>query len=113
MCKGIKGFTLLETVIASSIIFLVIALTVPLQSIIKTERKLMLENREIAYILHAALLDYLSIEDKISEKVVDYREKELTITFSNEDGLVTSCITWLNSKENRQVRCLYGWDYTR
>lgn len=108
--KKPNGFTLIETIIAVSILMSVIMTIAPIISTILTEQSILSDRRALAYALHDELQLYLWTDSK--ELPDTYRQnihsKEVTFQFTKEDNYVKGCVNWENVKQKNESLCLYG-----
>lgn len=109
MWKNHKGFTLLETSIALTVLFITISVSLPIMSLLQTERAIIKERRIIAYRLHDELLFSIGHGEVPMDKAFEIDNKLITISQTREDKLITSCARWENRKQRREEICLYGW----
>lgn len=110
MLRGNNGFTLLETIIATTIIFIIIAVSYQVNSHIKMEQKVMEDRRAISYAVHGELLLYIyNKKNSDLSKDIVYKEVSLTVSFIYNKGLIKACTRFENIMEREEVICLHGW----
>lgn len=100
---------MIETLIATSIILMLIITMIPIISLMNTEKKLRLERLEFMNSLHDALQPYLWMEQPIPhtyQKNIDL--KPVTFSFVREGNMIKGCVEWNNVKQTEERVCLYG-----
>ena len=104
-----KGFTLLEVLVATTIIFMLITTLIPLTTLLTKERKLASENLILANMLHDELQPFLwnnkSAPKQFQKKV---NSKKVIFSFTREDDFIKGCVKWTNVKNKGDSICLYG-----
>jgi prepilin-type N-terminal cleavage/methylation domain-containing protein len=108
--KKNKGFTLIEVLIAATILMTVITTIVPIISLVQAERQVLSERRTLSLKLHDELQQFLWLEDitlpaAYSETI---HEKAVQFTFIIENEYVKGCAEWQNAKRRTELFCLYG-----
>ncbi|MBY7143381.1 type II secretion system protein [Virgibacillus sp. NKC19-3] len=106
-----NGFTLVEVLVASSVLMMVITTVVPILSLISEHQALLSDRRMFSYHLHDALQPYLYQQD--TALPTNYNEtihnKTVAFEFQDENELVKGCAKWQNVKNSKEVICLYGY----
>ncbi|WP_339228114.1 type II secretion system protein [Oceanobacillus sp. FSL K6-2867] len=106
-----NGFTLIEVLIASGIVFTVIATFSPIISTLHTEQKVLSERRKLAYALHDELQQFIWNTNTLLPKefiqTID-ENKEVQFKFQQENGVIKGCAKWNNAKNNNEKLCFYG-----
>lgn len=106
-----NGFTLIEVLIASSILMMMITTFVPIFSLLKNEQTVLSDRRTIAFRLHDELQYYLW--DKTATMPASFMEtiqfRSVAFEFTKNDDLVKGCAKWKNVKKIGEVTCLYGY----
>lgn len=105
-----KGFTLIEVLIASSLLLLMVSTFVPIFSLLNNERSVLSDRRTISSQLHDELQHYLWDESAATPaRFIDtIQHKEVTFRFNTENDFVKGCANWKNVKQSDEVICLYG-----
>ncbi|UJL44840.1 type II secretion system protein [Virgibacillus sp. NKC19-16] len=106
-----NGFTLIEVLVASSVLMMVISTVVPIISLITEHQSLLSDRRTFNYYLHDELQPYLhqqetALPTNYSETI---HNKTVTFEFQMVNELVKGCAEWQNVKNNNEVICLYGY----
>ncbi|WP_327605832.1 prepilin-type N-terminal cleavage/methylation domain-containing protein [Virgibacillus tibetensis] len=105
-----SGFTLIEVLIASSLLMMIVTTIVPLLSLLSYERTILGERRAVSYQLHDELQDYIWGENETipfsSIETID--EKEVLFEFKMENEFVKGCAKWENVKKFNEKICLYA-----
>ncbi len=103
-----KGFTLVETLVAVSILFISLAIVVPSFVLIQKERNELYTELTIIDSLRSELmhLDHqnTTFPAKFSGTM---NEKELVYHLSTTNQFVKGCVTWENNHFNEKNFCLY------
>lgn len=104
-----NGFTLIEVLVACSVIFMLISVVIPIVETIKLERIKHYDKRNIAFSLHNELLSKL-YDDYYDESVKTEFIHQLNVTYSFErDGnLIEGCAHWKNVKKKDETLCYFG-----
>ena len=108
MLKNCKGYTLLEMLMAFSVLLLLLTSTLPLYIHIKQERKNVEMDKVAVKLLHQALLAYKY--DGVSPH--SWTEKWQGVAYQMEwkegpGAFVEACISWEDESERSQKRCDY------
>jgi len=105
-----RGFTLLEVLIASSIILMLISIIVPITSLLEQERTVLKERRAFSARLHDELQPFLwnDLELPISYSSVN-NLVDITFRFTHESEYIKGCVSWENAREKNETICLYGF----
>lgn len=107
-----KGFTLAEVLIASSILFTMIVIIVPIGSLLAGERHLLSERFEYTAQLHEELQLFLREEDKqLPESYTQTLDgNSISFLFTKEpNNFIKGCVTWTNVRNTVEETCLYGY----
>lgn len=104
------GFTLLESIVAMTIIFSLMLTILPIHSTLQLERALNKEKRDITYHLHDELLYALEATNQLkSNYIIETVFTNLQIEFTETKNTLKACATWIDLKERDQEVCLYGY----
>lgn len=105
-----KGFSLIEALVASSLVFILIATIVPISSLLNNERKILVERRLAASKLHDEFQPILwESHDSLPlpyNSTINSMSVSFSFTFENE--LIKGCVKWKNAKDQQDRICLYG-----
>lgn len=105
-----NGFTFIEVLIASSIFFSFLTVTVPIVTLITKEQALLQDRQKIAVKLHEELQFFLW-EDHSDLPVSDFvtiHTKRVNLVFTKSNFLIKGCATWENARQKEESICLYG-----
>ncbi|MFD2759408.1 prepilin-type N-terminal cleavage/methylation domain-containing protein [Lentibacillus juripiscarius] len=107
-----KGFTLIETIVAASLLLMVVATLIPAANLLMNERMVLEQKHHIVKELHRELQSYLW-DNKHPLLPNDYMKKingaEATFSFTTEEELMKGCVTWTNARKRESKFCLYGY----
>lgn len=109
--KSNKGFTLIEVLIASSIIVMMVTTLVPIASLLLHEREVLSDRRIITSRLHDELQPFIWKEHKApppSLYTKSIRSTRVKFHFSYEKEFIKGCVEWENVKKRKEKLCLYG-----
>lgn len=107
--RSINGFTLIEVLVAMSIIFVLVATIIPIDIVLKQGRKTLQDKREITLHLHDTLLHYISTSELINVSTTEtINGTFVTIHFTEENEYIKGCATWENARDKHEQICLYG-----
>lgn len=106
-----KGFSLIETLVASSVIFILIATIVPITSLLNNEREILIERRLAASKLHDEFQPI--IWNNHGNLPLSYKSTinsmSVLFSFTFENDLIKGCVKWKNAKDQPDSICLYGF----
>src|SRR5699024_6568579 len=98
LCNN-KGFTLIEVLIAFSIVAIVITTVIPLTTLLSYEREILHERLKISSALQEHLQSFIR-EEKDQTPPVTYEEtiqaKRVRFNFTQKNKLIKGCVTWKN-----------------
>ena len=106
--KSNKGFTLIEVLVAMSIIMMLVATIVPIDLLLKQEKKILQDRRIISFYLHDELQEVVLGKAKLKHEQVMVRNSPVSIEFKAEAEWVKGCARWTNAKQKEESVCLYG-----
>ncbi len=106
-----NGFTLIEVLIASGIIFTAIATFMPIISTLDIEQKVLSDRRKLAYLLHDELQQFIWSSNTLlpvafTKTVDSYMEVQFDFQIENE--FIKGCAEWNNAKNTEEQLCFYG-----
>lgn len=106
-----NGFTLVEVIVASSILMVVITTIMPIISLITEHQRLLSDRRTFSYQLHDELQPYVHQQDTSlpSNYSKTIHNKKVAFQFRKENELIKGCAEWKNVKNNNEIICLYGY----
>ncbi|WP_176447378.1 prepilin-type N-terminal cleavage/methylation domain-containing protein [Lentibacillus sp. CBA3610] len=109
--RNSKGFSLIEALVAASLLMMMITTLIPATNLLLNERENLRQKRYMINELQHELQPFLweASHDLPHRflKTVDGSEAEFRMT---PDGkLVKGCVTWSNVKNRTEEFCLYGY----
>ncbi|WP_174613796.1 competence type IV pilus minor pilin ComGE [Virgibacillus ihumii] len=106
-----KGFSLIETLVALSILVTVITTFIPIKSTIMLHRDILHQKQEVLNSLHEELQIMLMNGDTIpiAAYTINVGRTPVSIGFTVENSLLKGCAEWKNAKNKQQRSCLYGY----
>lgn len=109
--RNSNGFSLIETLVALSILVTVISIFIPIQSKIMIERDVLNQNQVVSNVLHEELQKTLWSNQLIPEDsyIINVDGSPITINFTLDKSLLKGCAKWENAKKMQQQSCLYGY----
>jgi len=104
------GFSMIELLIAKSIIFILLATFIPIYTTISYERAVLSDRIAVTSTLHDELQlkvwqEGIQSNTKITRMV---NNEVINITFSKEKRFIKGCAKWNNKQGREEVHCLYG-----
>ncbi|GAA0602519.1 hypothetical protein GCM10009001_19340 [Virgibacillus siamensis] len=109
--QNTKGFSLIETLVALSILVTVITTFIPIKTTIMLHRDILHQKQEILNSLHEEL--QFSLQNNVSDPIKPYTvhvdNTPVAIHFTVEESLLKGCAEWKNVKNKQQQSCLYGY----
>ncbi|RLL48086.1 hypothetical protein D8M04_02085 [Oceanobacillus piezotolerans] len=107
-CKD-EGFTLVEVIIASTLLLTVIIFFIPLISQLDKELSILDNRRHIVHALHDELQIYLWTKESLPHSSKEQINNQL-VELSIEKDLIyiKGCAQWENAREKMEEICLYG-----
>lgn len=113
MSMNNKGYTLIEVLVASSLLFIMISIIIPISMLLKYEQSVLKDRRFIASYLHDELQLFLwnnqqsppvSYTKNRNEKVIYLR-----FEYKKNQDMIEGCATWENVKQRKEEICIYGY----
>lgn len=106
-----KGFSFIETLVASALLLMIVTTLVPITNLIINEREELHQKRVFQNELHNQLQHYLwedprNIPARYNK---DVDSTTLSFAFTKEKTLVKGCVEWKNVKKKIKQVCLYGY----
>ncbi|WP_165767881.1 type II secretion system protein [Virgibacillus indicus] len=105
-----KGFTLIEVLIALSVLLSAVSVIIPTITLLHQEKHVLSDRRAIAFHLHDEMQPFLW-EGTNSSSALFYEKiqnKQVTFQFLTENEYIKGCASWKNVKEIKETYCLYG-----
>lgn len=107
--KKINGFSFIESLVAFSVVVVLVFTTLPIISLLRQEETILSDRRYISNRLHDELQTFLwrsgSLPSPTAETI---RSNRVTFTFTKENGYIKGCSEWNNIKDRAEKVCLYG-----
>ncbi|WP_165769131.1 type II secretion system protein [Virgibacillus profundi] len=105
-----NGFTLIEVLVATSILMVAVSVIVPIIVLLNEEQQILSDRRVLAYRLHDELQPYIWEENLSSPSLFHetIQNKNATFHFTKENDYIKGCVTWENVKKKDESFCLYG-----
>lgn|SRR5690625_1804958 len=104
-----NGFTLVEVLISSSIIFLFITIIFPLITLLYQEQKVLSDRRMITDQLHDELQQYIWLDSNLPQTYFKtIHSTKIHFHFTTEEEFIKGCVTWENVRQTEETFCLYG-----
>ncbi|GAA0443393.1 hypothetical protein GCM10008983_20760 [Lentibacillus halophilus] len=107
-----NGFTLIETVVAASLLMMIITSLIPATDLLMKERMVQQQKRSIVNELHSELQTYLwngNHPPLPNESTKRIKGTEAIFSFTKEAQLIKGCVTWTNAQKRGDTSCLYGY----
>lgn len=106
-----KGFTLIEVLVAFSLIMLLITTFIPISTLLQQHTVILSDRRLISSKLHDELIVILADQEKNYPQsfVKHVSGRHVTFVFSAEKELIKGCGEWENVKNIKEKICLYGY----
>lgn len=112
MLKKNNGFTLVEVLVASSILFMMIIVIIPINTLLTTERTILKDRHEFKQTLQEELQPFIWETNKElpATYVKEMNHKSVSFQFTRQpDNLIKGCVQWENVRNQREKICLYGY----
>ncbi|WP_337019686.1 type II secretion system protein [Oceanobacillus massiliensis] len=108
-----NGFTLIEVLIAASVLFTAVSTLLPLITILDSEQKVLSDRRAFAYMLHDELQQFIWAPQTYPEKFEkENNSVQATFEFTEEADFIKGCVEWINVKQRNETLCMYGLQAT-
>ncbi|SFA71187.1 hypothetical protein SAMN04488072_101174 [Lentibacillus halodurans] len=108
--RNSKGFSLIESLVAASLLMMIITTLIPATNLLLNERESLKQKRIMTNELHSELQPFIwEEENNLPQrwfKMVNGSEAEFR--FTSEDNLLKGCVIWNNAKNKTDQFCLYG-----
>ena len=110
MLLNSRGFTLVEVILASSMIMVIIMTIVPMGSLLEREKAVLSERRILSLKLHDELQPFLWNDQPLPAR---YSSKfnliDVHFRFTFDGDYVKGCVSWKNARGKSETICLYGY----
>ncbi len=104
-----RGFTLLEVLVASSIVFTLLTTIIPIASLLEQERVVERERLTFSARLHDELQSFLWNDLQLPLSYSDVIHLiDVTFNFTHEGEYIKGCVNWENARKKSETICLYG-----
>lgn len=105
-----KGFTLVEVLIAFSLIIFIAMTFIPVTTLIEKESRSLSNMRVFSNILHDELQEYIWLKKELPIEAYTRKVngKKIILNFLYEEELIKGCVSWENNKNKKEIHCLYG-----
>ncbi|MFC2948181.1 type II secretion system protein [Virgibacillus sediminis] len=105
-----KGFTLIEVLIAFTILMTIITSVLPIATILSTEGTVLSDRRVISSRLHDELQLFLRGEGRTlpADYTLSDSVRTTRYSFFMEEGYIKGCVEWNNAKQQKELYCIYG-----
>ncbi|MDQ0299612.1 type II secretory pathway pseudopilin PulG [Salibacterium salarium] len=99
-----KGMTLIEAVVALSLLSLLCVLFIPMYSVVINEQKSIFQERRAMYLLEK---EALLLQQHVSSIETGQTEGKYTWTISNNKNGVDLCLNWKGDNNRPYEKCLF------
>ncbi|QDP40599.1 hypothetical protein FN924_10595 [Radiobacillus deserti] len=110
MLRSPKGYSLVESVTALSLLLLILTSFLPLLLYVKQQERLLSDRRLIQSELHDELLYFIHHSSKplpaSYERII--QKRSVTFSITKERDYMKGCVEWDNVNQNTETFCLYG-----
>src|SRR5699024_6478749 len=103
-----KGTSMIQTLIAFTIIIMLVMTITPSVVIIKKEQNVLKQRFKNMHLLHDILIKELN--EEVSDNKIS-KDLNLKYTINYQDEMVQVCGNWSNIKNIREYMCYYGKKY--
>jgi len=104
-----NGFTLIEVLISSSIVFLLVTIIIPITTLLHQERSVLNHRRIASSELHDELQKFIWTDSMITSSYSkSIQTNHYYFNFVTEEELIKGCVTWENVRKVEEMFCLYG-----
>lgn len=111
MLQKNKGFTLIELIATSTLLFTSILLLLPLFILVSDERELLYSELDIIGRLEKQLHTTVNNNEELPTQHKEMiHELDVSYVFTRKDKLVKGCVLWETKQKNEKIFCLYHWD---
>lgn len=107
--KGFSaGFTLIEVLVAKSVLITILATFIPIFTVISYEQNVLKTRLLVTSMLHDEIQLFNRNENVPSHYTKLINEQSIQFTFSNQNNYVKGCAQWINVQKRKEESCLYG-----
>lgn len=111
MKQNKNGFSLIEVLVAQSILFLLLATFIPIYTIITFEQTVLKNRIAITSALYDELQWNIWNNGSMDHETKDIgTQTSVSFIFTKEQKYIKGCANWRNVQEREEVVCLYGLD---
>src|SRR5690625_5299543 len=103
-----KGFSLIEVLVAKSIIFVLLATFIPLYTTILKEQAVLKDRLTITSTLHDELQLILWNNESMRGDMTRINSLPVHFTFTHEKRYIKGCASWQKKQETKEKKSLYG-----
>ncbi|WP_197431775.1 type II secretion system protein [Lentibacillus sp. JNUCC-1] len=109
--KQYNGFTFTETLVAFSIVLMLVTTALPVVSLLKRERSNLDIRLAVGNLLHDELQQHIFIpqEADFTPYNRNMQNKSITFSFKPTNQYIEGCATWINERQKEEKVCLYGY----
>lgn len=110
MLSNNKGFTIVEVLVAASMILTLMTVVIPISVLLEKERTVLSDRRTFMNQLHDELQPYLWNDLTLPVSYSAFIDQtEVKFDFMKEKHVIKGCATWENARRKREKICLYGY----
>lgn len=108
MKKNSTAFSLIEVLVANSIILVLLATFLPIYITISFERAVLKDRISITSDLHDELQRKIWLDANLEQIDKTVNKEEVQFVFTKEHAFIKGCANWKNKQGREEVICLYG-----
>lgn len=103
-----SGFTLIEVLVAKSVLITLLVTFIPIYSMITYEQNVLKTRLFVTSMLHDDIQLFDNGENKTNHYTKTINQQPINFTFTKQNNYLKGCAKWVNVQKREEESCLYA-----
>lgn len=104
-----KGFSMIEMLMAWSLMMLLVGTALPIQQLLQVEKQVLKNRHTVQMALHHQLTEQLTADvPEMADTNIQIGHQDVQISYEEKVNYLEGCARWANEKKQNEKVCLYG-----